>query len=168
MELKAQGRSLSEIGQALGVSKQAAHKMVKAAIEVRKEEIAEHADDLRVTWAERIEAATRAIWPAVMAGDLAATDRFVKLADRFARLTGLDLRPPDVEVNIGPQFIVTSLPPDRPGYQGADVIESTAVAVPAAQLEGLTETSPLVVAARGELRAGPPVSARMDALEMAD
>ena len=46
--------------------------------------------EYRALMLARVERATRAIWPAVVRGDLFAVDRYVRLADRQAKLLGLD------------------------------------------------------------------------------
>jgi hypothetical protein len=52
----------------------------------------EHAavDDLRVLENARLDRAQAAIWPAVLRGELAAVNSFLRLSERRARLNGLD------------------------------------------------------------------------------
>jgi hypothetical protein len=105
MELRLAGKSFPEIGAELGVSKQAAYKLVTAAREARKDEIATREDDSRATWVERLEATVRVIWPKCMAGDLSAIDRLIKLNERHAKMCGLDLQR-DVNVNVANGFCI--------------------------------------------------------------
>jgi hypothetical protein len=92
VDLRTRGKTYREIGRELGVTHTAAHKLVAAAMEQTKADIAERGDDLRALWAERLESMARAILPAALDGDLAAHDRVVRIADRFSRLTGLDMQ----------------------------------------------------------------------------
>lgn len=87
LELRQQGLSYRAIGAEIGKSSSQAHKYVARALQ---ETTAEAVDDLRRLEGERLDAAQYAIWPQVMAGDVAALNGFIRLSERRAKLLGLD------------------------------------------------------------------------------
>lgn len=87
LELRQQGWSYRQIAADIGKSPSMAHKYVARALQ---ETTAEAVDDLRLLEGERLDAAQAAIWPMVMAGDIAALNGFIRLSERRAKLLGLD------------------------------------------------------------------------------
>lgn len=89
LELRREGRPFDEIGAELGVSAQAAHQMVSRALKALTQAPARELAALEI---DRLDALTAAVMPAAMAGDLSAVDRAIRIAERRARLCGLDGR----------------------------------------------------------------------------
>lgn len=90
LELRTAGWNFRRIAAELGVSVGAAHKAVDTAFQQLRQDAKESTETLVAVETERLDTALAAIWPQVEAGDLPAIDRLVKLADRRARLLGLD------------------------------------------------------------------------------
>jgi predicted DNA-binding protein (UPF0251 family) len=90
LELRKQGFSYDEIAARLGVSKAAAYKSVKTALDTLKDEVYEGAEALRILEMERLDSLFEKAYSAAMAGDLVAIDKAVKVMERRARLCGLD------------------------------------------------------------------------------
>lgn len=88
--LRKAGRTYDQIRRALGISKGAAVKAVQRGLFEMREETSKDAEDLRVMEAARLDEAQAAIWAKVVAGDLAAIDRFTRISQRRAALLGLD------------------------------------------------------------------------------
>lgn len=88
--LRKAGRTYDQIRRALGISKGAAVKAVQRGLFEMREETSKDAEDLRVMEAARLDEAQAAIWAKVVAGDLAAIDRFTRISQRRAALHGLD------------------------------------------------------------------------------
>lgn len=87
LRLRKEGRTFEEIGAALGISRQAAHKAVSSAL---KAVTREPALELQALELERLDALTAAVWPAASSGDLPAVDRVLRLMERRAKLCALD------------------------------------------------------------------------------
>lgn len=90
LELRKQGFSYDEIAARLGVSKAAAYKSVRTALDTLKDEVYEGAEALRILEMERLDSLFEKAYSAAMAGDLVAIDKAVKVMERRARLCGLD------------------------------------------------------------------------------
>lgn len=91
LELRLAGLKYGEIANALGyASGQGAHNAVTRAMRQETAQSEEHREQLRALQLARTERMLRAIWPNVIAGDLFAIDRALKILDRQARLLGLD------------------------------------------------------------------------------
>ena len=116
------------------------------ALEATKHDISQKTDDLRAVWAERIEALAQAILPQALDGDLAAHDRLIKLADRFARLTGLDLRAPDAEINVGTSVLTDGVTAEQIAAipAGAEVIDARLPSRRDASLQDIIDSDAMV------------------------
>lgn len=89
LRLRIEGRTLQQIGDALGISRQAAGKHLKNAMAQLAEETREESELLRAIHAARIEHAISVLWPKVEAGSLGAIDRLIKLIETHSKLFGL-------------------------------------------------------------------------------
>lgn len=87
VDLRAEGHTIREVAEKLGISPSTAAGDINRAL---SEHPAEGVDLLRRLWGQRLDALLRAVWPAAMAGNLDAVDKAVKIADRAAKLYGLD------------------------------------------------------------------------------
>lgn len=94
VELRAQGHTLRQIAEQLGVAVSTVHADIERAIkEIPNEEVT----TLRAIWGDRLEAAVKIVMPQIREGDLKAIDKLIALANRASRLHGLD-QPTQVEV----------------------------------------------------------------------
>ncbi len=87
LELRARGLTYHEVGLQLGIAKQAAHRLVKKALEDqlrRHDEAAEHVKALEL---RRLDAELRRLEPI---DDLRAAEIRLKISERRAKLLGLD------------------------------------------------------------------------------
>jgi len=84
------GKTFAEIGAALGISPQAAYKLVANALDDISQKTAENAEQLRRLEIERLDFMRNAIWGAVIKGDVVAVDRGIKISKRISELMGLD------------------------------------------------------------------------------
>jgi hypothetical protein len=110
VDLRIAGYRYEDIGRELGVTKQAAHQAIARAMERTAKDIGEQADALRALEAERLDAAARALWPAVAEGDVRAQDTWLRNRARYAALLGLDLKP-EINVNTGPEIVIINTTP---------------------------------------------------------
>ena len=95
LALRAAGASYQQIGDALGINKATAYRMIQRALPAREADERELQLDL-----VRLDQALMAIWPQVRSGDLAAVNTFVKLTDVRERLRARwYMRGPGVVVN---------------------------------------------------------------------
>jgi hypothetical protein len=90
VSLRMGGRTFADIGEALGISKQAAHNLVVTALKEITDKTAEDAETLRRLELERLDFMRNAIWGAVIKGDVMAIDRALRISKRMAELLGLD------------------------------------------------------------------------------
>lgn len=91
LELRRQGLDYAAIADELGYAgRQGAHKAVSSALQRHE---AESVDDLRRVEGLRLDDLQRAVWPAAMAGDLAAVGKALEVMARRAKLFGLDTQP---------------------------------------------------------------------------
>lgn len=97
------GKSSVEIGEALGVTRKTAWKLIVDAMEQRREEIAEAGDTLRAIETERCEEYIASLRPAALGGDPAAHRALLRWHERLAKLQALDLQK---EPSEGPQVVV--------------------------------------------------------------
>lgn len=88
LELRLAGATLEAIAGKLGYHDSAA--AYKAIQVVMAENVAAPSAELREIEVRRLDKLIFAIWPAAMKGDLGAVDRVLKIAERRARLLGLD------------------------------------------------------------------------------
>jgi len=89
VELRLAGRTLQQIADALGyASPSGAAQAIEAALRKR---VAGTVDHLRQVENARLDAMWFPLWPRMLAGDLAALDRGLKIMTRRAKLMGLDV-----------------------------------------------------------------------------
>ena len=88
--LRIVGATFEQIGERIGVSKQAAFEMVSKALEETRALTAESADALRQIELQRLDALQTALWSDAIKGDVQAIDRVLKVMTRRAQLTGID------------------------------------------------------------------------------
>lgn len=87
LELALSGRNGPQIAAEVGVARSTVHKTLHR-IWDRTEQ--PKATALRTKWDLRIEAAIGGLWPKVLDGDVTAVNAFVRLAERAAKMHGLD------------------------------------------------------------------------------
>lgn len=96
LELRKQGFTYEEIGTHLGVTRQAAHQMVKRAIKVISEEVHETADDVLQIELQRLDRMLIRLWRQAFPKDENAevnhriVETMLKIMDRRAKYLGLD------------------------------------------------------------------------------
>lgn len=89
--LRKAGLSYREIAEQTGITKGTISKYLHEALEGYRAITAEETEEMRATWNMRLEGMLTKIMPKVMnQGNLGAVDRVIKIADRIARLNGLD------------------------------------------------------------------------------
>ena len=89
-DLRVAGNSFRAIGEQCGVTTQTAYYAVMRVLEATIDQTKESSKKLREMELTRIDTALHAIWPKVEAGNEFSIDRFVKLSERRAKLTGID------------------------------------------------------------------------------
>jgi hypothetical protein len=95
LKLRMAGVSYEDIARTVGYKgPSGAYQAVKSAM---KKTLREPADELRTLELGRLDEALRAIWPQVKKGNLLAIDRYLKIAERRAKLAGMDAK---TEVNL--------------------------------------------------------------------
>ena len=88
LELRKAGASYEQIAESLGYrSKSGAHDAVTGAL---RDMLREPAEQVRTLELSRLDDILMSIWTRVRAGEVAAIDRALRLAERRARLLGLD------------------------------------------------------------------------------
>ena len=90
LQMRLAHATYEEIGAALGVSRQTACVYVTEELDARKRECAEAADKIRDMERDRLDRMAKAIEDKVLAGDPAAIAVSLKIAERRAKLLGLD------------------------------------------------------------------------------
>lgn len=88
--LRIAGATFAQIGERLGVSGQAAHKMVVKALAEIARQTAESAEQLRQMELQRLDALQASLWGDAMKGDEQKVDRVLRVMARRAALLGLD------------------------------------------------------------------------------
>lgn len=88
--LRRTGLTYDLIGQAMGITRQTAHKLVMAELRQIAAETAAEADALRALEVERLDRLLQGLWARAQQGDLDAVDRALKISARRAALLGLD------------------------------------------------------------------------------
>ena len=81
------GLSYEKIGEELGISTSAAHALVTRTIAETRNYAVDHLRELENA---RLDRMTTAIWNKVIEGDLKAVDSYLRIAERRAKLNGLD------------------------------------------------------------------------------
>jgi hypothetical protein len=89
--LRLAGASYESIGHGLGISKQAAHKLVMGALEELAKRTAEDVAEMRQLELGRIDEILLALW--TNRRDPRTADTILRAMDRRARLLGLDVAP---------------------------------------------------------------------------
>jgi transposase-like protein len=115
LRLRMAGASLEEVGRHVGVSRQAAHKLVSQALARLGKETAATAESYRTLELLRLDKMTFKAWEIMNSSDspaflvLQAISTLIRIAERRARLLGLnDLPPPpppDVKVDTSAYFV---------------------------------------------------------------
>jgi hypothetical protein len=90
LELRKQGRSYREIGRELGVDVHTAHADVGAELHALRETAVSDATELRALELERLDAMHAGLSPHIRRGNPPAVTAAVRVAERRARLLGLD------------------------------------------------------------------------------
>lgn len=90
LELRKSGMSYAQIGEQLGVSDKRAFQYIKESLEKLTALETTTANELRTLEAERLDAIQAGLFETAKNGNLWAVDRYLKLAERRAKLLGLD------------------------------------------------------------------------------
>lgn len=90
VRMRQAGASYEAIGKKLGVSRQAAWRMVDRALTRTERDTSELAERVRQIELLRLDRLLSSIWPAAMKGSYLAHDRVYKNMERRARYLGLD------------------------------------------------------------------------------
>ena len=124
IDLRLAGATFEKIGDALGVSRQAAHKMVGRAVSQMAEDNADAIERVRAIEVARLDRLLLGVWQPARSGDLRAVDRALKIMERRARLLGLD-RPQGLEISTSGEVVFeVTIPAPRIGPHGAQVGET--------------------------------------------
>ncbi len=99
-ELRKAGVTLQRIGDEMGISRQAVHKLIKREMQELNKLNAQDAEELRCVELERLDVMILALWDKVRDGDVAAIKAAVDIGKRRASLQGLDA-PVQTEVDLG-------------------------------------------------------------------
>ena len=113
LELRKTGGSYRQIGRALGVSQETAHKDVMHGLAELATQAHGHAEEYRALEVERLDVAILAVATLVRAGDLAAIDRWIRLSESRRKLLGLDL----------PVKVAPTTPDGEESYAGTGVAD---------------------------------------------
>jgi len=90
LQLRIAGATYREIGARLGVSPQTAYTDIQASLAELNAEKTKQAEQYRELELERLDRASLALWPKVIAGSERAVMAWAKLSERRAKLLGLD------------------------------------------------------------------------------
>lgn len=90
LELRKAGMTYQAIGNALGMTRQAAHKAVTKALRELVNHTAEDAAEVRALELLRLDAMLAGLWAQATRGNLGAVDRALRIAERRAKITGID------------------------------------------------------------------------------
>ena len=90
LELRRAGLGYEAIGAQLGLGKSQAHRLVKRALEEARAQVTANADELRSEELSRLDGMLQGLWPRARKGEVSAVDRVLKIAERRAKLLGLD------------------------------------------------------------------------------
>jgi hypothetical protein len=90
LELRRAGLGYEAIGERLGLKKSQAHRLVTRALEEARAQVTANADELRAEELSRLDGMLQGLWPRARKGEVSAVDRVLKIAERRAKLLGLD------------------------------------------------------------------------------
>lgn len=90
VKLRINGAEYAEIGALLGISKQAAWKLVSNYLKATRAQTGEDANVLRDLELQRLDALYMAMHPQAVKGNQGAVDRCLRIMERRAKLEGLD------------------------------------------------------------------------------
>lgn len=90
LDLRAQGFSYRDIADQLGIGHSTAHRYVTQELAYLAQECHEDAEAIRTLELQRLDALYVIAAKAATGGDLAGIDRCIKIAERRAKLLGLD------------------------------------------------------------------------------
>lgn len=90
LDMRMQGLTYAQIGEALGMSDAGAFQAVKRGLERLKKECDEKAEEVRDIEGQRLDRMLASVWSQVLAGNHGAVDRALRIMDRRAKLYGLD------------------------------------------------------------------------------
>jgi hypothetical protein len=90
LELRRAGLGYEAIGERLGLKKSQAHRLVTRALEEARAQVTANADELRSEELSRLDGMLQGLWPRARKGEVSAVDRVLKIAERRAKLLGLD------------------------------------------------------------------------------
>lgn len=90
LDLRAQGLSYRDIADRLGIGRTTAHRYVTRELAYLAQECREDAEQIRTLELQRLDALYVIAARVASDGDLAGIDRCVKIAERRAKLLGLD------------------------------------------------------------------------------
>lgn len=121
--LRIAGATYAQIGAQLGVTRQAAYKMVARVLERTRNDADTGANELRRLETERLDALQVALWGLASKGDAGAIDRILKIMERRARLLGLDA-PTRGDVTSGGQPLTFRVVYDRDERDGLENLEA--------------------------------------------
>jgi hypothetical protein len=98
LELRKKGQTFAQIGKALGCSEQRAHFIVTQELQRLNRVRGEAAAEVARLEAERLDGLHAAFWDKAVGGDVDAANVIIKLANRRAKLLGLD-QPASVNIH---------------------------------------------------------------------
>lgn len=88
--LRRSGLSYTRIGEQMGITRQAAHALVKKALAEIQASLEETGKEIITLEVERLDRMTEALWDKVIDGDTTAIEKNLKIMERRAKLLGLD------------------------------------------------------------------------------
>lgn len=94
LELRGAGATYQAIGEALGITKQAAHEAVKKAMAEVAEIVKSEAETVREMELARLDRMQVGLWTRATEGDARAVETVLKIMERRGRLLGLELPQP--------------------------------------------------------------------------
>lgn len=100
MHFRVKGLSYEKIGEQMGITMQAAHKLVQHGLSATRIQLAEDVESVREVELQRLDLAIAVVMEHLEAKDVTATAHLVKLQERRAKLLGLDA--PDKYEHAGP------------------------------------------------------------------
>ncbi len=89
-DLRKSGFTYQQIGTALGISKQAAHGLIRRELVRLTAETEKDAHVMRALELERLDSMTLACWEKAMDGDPQMIDKLLKISERRSKFLGLD------------------------------------------------------------------------------